>query len=107
MNAYSVVNKWKDTCSKETKDLAEKSPYKPVKIIHITEPREARDPTKIDKYNMPYASYWWEAGNTERILAEGGFEYMPYQVARWGSSNNSVYSTGLGWIALKEAKGRE
>jgi hypothetical protein len=105
MNAYIAAKKYPDTCSKIVKDLARDNPFKPVKIIHITEPREVRDSSRIDKYNMPFASYWWEAGNTERILAEGGFDYMPYQITRWGSSNNSVYSTGLGWIALKEAKG--
>jgi len=103
MSAYMVYRRWPETCSQRTKELFKDNPYKRIKIIHVAEPRKERDRTKIDRANKPIASYWWEHGE-DKLLAEGGFDLMPYQIARWNANNGAVYSVGLGWRALKEAK---
>lgn len=103
MNAYLVRDRWKDTCSDFVKETAKTDPFKPVKIVHVVEPRTSRDPDKIDKLNMRFASYFWEA-DKELMLSEGGFNRMPYVIGRWESNSNEVYSYGQGYSALKQAK---
>lgn len=108
MTAKETVKRFGDSCSERLRELASKEPYETVRIIHAVEKRDNYDPSKKDKFNMPFASYWLEE-NTEDsdscgLLDVGGFNNMPYHIARWNAMTDDPYGAGPGRKALKDAK---
>jgi hypothetical protein len=61
-----------------------------LKFIHIVCPREDYDKEKFDAGNKPWASFY-AARETQEIVKEGGFDNMPYKVARFVTGNDEVY----------------
>ncbi|MCR5257597.1 MAG: head-tail connector protein [Desulfovibrio sp.] len=80
----------------------EKSPYEPVRVMHMVRRRHMRDPQKQDKANMPWESFFWEDEGGEDFLAVGGYMEMPYFYACW-HEGQTVYGTGPGDEALPDA----
>lgn len=80
----------------------EKSPYEPVRVMHMVRRRNMRNPQKQDKANMPWESFFWEDEGGEDFLAVGGYMEMPYFFASW-HEGQTVYGTGPGDEALPDA----
>ena len=60
----------------------ERDPYEMVTIVHAVMPRDERDTYKVGAENKPWASCYVDP--EERVLlAERGFDEMPYMVPRW------------------------
>lgn len=63
-------------------------------ILHVIEPRSARDVTKSDNLNMAWGSYYMEMdANEGKLLRESGFPFFPVVAPRWSVSSGSVYGT--------------
>ncbi|WP_375650700.1 portal protein [Bartonella sp. OT172YNZD] len=63
-----------------------------ITLIHAVEPRVDRDSSKRDALNMPFGSYYFEAGGNEnKYLREGGFKYFPALVPRWKLQSGDIY----------------
>jgi len=77
-----------------TKDKRTGNPYLRTRLWHMIKPRSEYDPMRMDALNMPYASYYWEDGQTEHILREGGYEEFPAMVSRWDVSGPRIYGVG-------------
>lgn len=76
-----------------------------VNIIHAIEPRADRDATQADARNMPWGSYYFEAGGDgEQFLRESGFRYFPTLAPRWSVTGNDVYGHSPGMEALGDVK---
>lgn len=63
-----------------------------IEICHAVEPRHERDPKSLYADSMPWASIYWEKGEKNRILLEGGFEFNPILGPRWESALGETYS---------------
>ena len=80
-----------------------KDHFRLVKIIHMIEPRESRDVTKMDQVNMPFSSVYYEEG-ANTILGEGGFREKPMACPRWSVVGSAVYGSGPGQKVLRQIK---
>lgn len=108
MTAKEAVKRFGNSCSDRLRELASKDPYETVRIIHAIEQRDNYDPSKKDKFNMPYASYWLEENAEDKdgcgLLDVGGFQTMPYHIGRWNAMTDDPYGAGPGHKAVKDAK---
>jgi hypothetical protein len=76
-----------------------------VKIVHAIEPREDRDPSKLDNLNMAWRSIYFEVGGkNDTPLRESGFKRFPCVVPRWDVTGGDVYGNGPGMEALGDIK---
>jgi hypothetical protein len=80
-----------------------------VEILHVVEPNINRDTGKIDNWNMPFKSIWFEKTAPDEHtspLRRSGYEEFPYMVARWDVIGEDVYGSGCpGMNALGDCKG--
>lgn len=76
-----------------------------VEIYHAIEPRRDADTSSDLSIDMPWASFYWEKGKTDRFLYEGGFKFNPILAPRWESIMGETYSVSSpGMIALGDAR---
>lgn len=76
-------------------------------VLHIIQPRaeQDRDRTKRDARNMPFASCYYEVGNTDKkYLRESGFKRFPGVAPRWSVSGGDIYGSSPGMEALGDVK---
>jgi hypothetical protein len=59
-------------------------------VIHRVAPRKDRTPGKADRKNKAYESIW-VCVEDKQIIAEGGFDLLPYHVSRWTKMAEEVY----------------
>ena len=81
--------------------------YSLIRVCHLIEPNDGRDPQRKDNQNMPFRSvYWEEAGDEDEILLISGFEQFPVMAPRWGVRTMSdAYGRGApGWRSLGDSK---
>ena len=72
-----------------------------VTVVNAIEPRNMRDPEKLDAKNMPYMSVYFEPASEDgKILRESGFRTFPCLCGRWGVSGGDIYGTSPGMEAL-------
>ena len=101
MNAKDIIRRWPNSVDQRFKDQAKTNPFEPIEVLHVTLPRDARDVTKIDNLNKPFASYWiMPAADT--LLSESGFDENPYITWRWSTPNASTYGWGPSHSAMAE-----
>jgi hypothetical protein len=94
-------------CSQTVRDLYDSGAYdKWITVLHVIEPRVARDVTKKDARNMPYSSCYFEKGGNEgTYLRESGMKEFRVLAPRWGVTGEDIYgSTCPGMEALGDIK---
>ena len=72
-------------------------------ILHCVFPRSDYDKSKKDKKNMAFHSMWIHF-DSEEMLDDGGFESLPYTVARWLKSTGEVYGRSPALASLADIK---
>lgn len=76
-----------------------------VTILQAIEPRNVRDPTKLDAQNMAWKSVYWEIGGREdKPLRESGYDRFPALVARWNLAGGDIYGNSPGMMVLGDVK---
>jgi hypothetical protein len=95
-----------EKCSTTVKQAWERgSQEKWVTVIHCIEPREARDPRKMDGMNMPFRSVYFELSTgDESILRDSGFKRFPALCPRWSVSGGDIYGNSPGMEVLGDVK---
>lgn len=87
-------------------DLVKEFLKRPDKLETFTQwimPRQDRNPTKMDRKNMPWANLWmWE--EKAHLIHEGGFRHNPIICLRWRKATNEVWGTGQGHLALPDIR---
>ena len=103
-SAVSAVERFGlENVSDFIKRVYEKKPDEEVEILHAVTPRTERDITKRDNKNMPFMSVF-VCMETKMILAESGFEELPYAVPRFLKSTGEVMGRSPAMIALPDVK---
>jgi hypothetical protein len=104
LSARQAVQRWGRRAGEKVAKAAEgKDRDKPFRFVHAVYPRVDRDPGKSDARNMPYASCYVGV-DEKQVLAEGGFQEMPFVTPRWGKRADEVYGRGPGMKALADVK---
>lgn len=81
----------------------EKNEEKIYPFIHIVRPRTDRNAMFSDFMNMPFESIY--VNEKEKIIVdEGGFDEMPFAVARWMKSSSEIYGRGQGTECLASVR---
>lgn len=95
-----------DKCTESTRTLYSNGQLdKWVTIIHAIEPRADRDPTKLDKLNMPWRSTYMERGAQQKqYLRESGFKRFPGVAPRWAISGGDIYGNSPGMECLGDVR---
>lgn len=78
-------------------------------VNHLVEPRRERDPSKIDKQNKPWASIYWEDGDSTRsgtdgLLEVSGFDENPIIAPPWELVAEDHYANSPGMEALPDVR---
>jgi hypothetical protein len=74
-------------------------------VYHAIEPRTDRDPKARDSKNMPFASWYFEAGaNPDQYLSESGFKSFRVLAPRWHAVGGDIYGYSPGMEALGDIK---
>ncbi len=92
--------------SPAAQERLERAPFDRLHLVHLTCRRTERDPDRLDRRNMPFASYWYEAEGATDFLDTGGFRSMPFFFAVWEEARG-IYGAGPGDEALADQKGIE
>ena len=75
-----------------------------VEVLHVIEPNDDRDPSRVGNKNMPYRSVRVEKGSQvgdDRYLDFKGYEEFPVCAPRWEVSGEDVYGSSCpGMVAL-------
>ena len=100
MRARNIVKKWPNTASNNVKNVMQNSPGKFFEVVHAVYPNKKRNPNYADRFNMPLKSCYFEYGQTENVLSEGGFIQKPFAAGRWSVNGNNSYGDGPGHMAL-------
>lgn len=77
-----------------------------VDVVHMIEPRKARDFTKQDSKNKRFASLYLEPGKDQfdKYLSESGFDSFPVLAPRWVVTGNDIYGSSPGMECLGDVK---
>lgn len=73
-------------------------------VVHSVEPRRNRDQERRDAKGFLFESVYFEKGEEDKLLEEGGFREFPYCVPRFDTAPGEIYGRGPGMIALPEIK---
>lgn len=74
-------------------------------VIHLVEPREARDAAKVDSRNMAWSSRYFEPSQIgDDFLRDAGFRRFRGLVPRWHVTGNDIYGQSPGMECLGDVK---
>lgn len=99
-----------DNCSRTIQNCYDRGDYdQRFTINHAVEPRQDRDPGKIDRRNKPFASNYWEDGGNRSevgsgLLEESGFDTNPIISPPWELVAEDAYAISPGMDALPDIK---
>lgn len=72
-------------------------------FLHVVAPRKNVDPERLGPESMPWLSLYIFPAE-KLLIEEGGFDFMPYQYARWSTSPSEHYGRGPGMTYLPGVK---
>lgn len=105
MTVRQIVQKFGEgSLSPRIKRMYEKKDYdKEVELLHCVYPREDVQKGKKAATMLPVASVYLDEKD-QHVLAEGGFDEMPYMVSRWSKAIGEVFGRSPAMTALPDIK---
>ena len=105
MTVRQIVQKWgEESLSPRIKRMYEKQEFeKEIDLLHCVYPREDVDRSKKAATMLPVASVYIDE-KEHHVLAEGGFDEMPYMVSRWAKTVGEVFGRSPAMTALPDIK---
>ena len=105
MTVRQIVQKWGEkSLSPRIARMYEKKDYdKEVDLLHCVYPREEATKGKKAATMLPVASIYIDE-KEKHVLAEGGFDEMPYMVSRWSKAVGEVFGRSPAMTALPDIK---
>ncbi len=103
--AEQALSRFGDKCSPEIKEAysAGRNEDKKFEFICYFGNRNMRDPSKMDKLNMPIRMVWVDA-KTKQVMKEDGFRSMPCVAHRFYKRSQVVYGYSPAMKALPYAR---
>ena len=105
MTVRQIVQKWGEkSLSPRIQRMYEKKEFdKEVELFHCVYPRDDVDKGKKAATMLPVASVYIDE-KEKHVLAEGGFDEMPYMVGRWSKTVGEVFGRSPAMTALPYIK---
>jgi hypothetical protein len=105
MTIRQIVQKWgEESLSPRIKRMYEKQEFdKEIDLLHCVYPRDDVDKGKRAATMLPVASVYIDE-KEHHVLAEGGFDEMPYMVSRWAKTVGEVFGRSPAMTALPDIK---
>tara|TARA_R110002126_G_scaffold246538_1_gene389530 strand:- start:1472 stop:3007 length:1536 start_codon:yes stop_codon:yes gene_type:complete len=105
MTVRQIVQKWgEESLSPRMKRMYEKQELdKDIDLLHCVYPRDDVDKSKKAATMLPVASVYIDE-KENHVLAEGGFNEMPYMVSRWAKTVGEVFGRSPAMTALPDIK---
>jgi hypothetical protein len=105
MTVRQIVQKWGEkSLSPRIKRMYEKQEFdKEIDLLHCVYPRDDVDKGKRAATMLPVASVYIDE-KEHHVLAEGGFDEMPYMVSRWAKTVGEVFGRSPAMTALPDIK---
>lgn len=107
MTARDMADKWgKDTLPEQVRrclNAQSKQEETSFNVVHAVFPRKDRTESVL-RNNMPYASFYLLNADEGQVIAEGGYEEMPYIVSRSYRLPNTPYCYSCGTEAIADVK---
>ena len=105
MTVRQIVQKWGEkSLSLRIKRMYEKQELdKEIELLHCVYPRDDVDQGKRAATMLPVASIYIDE-KENHVLAEGGFDEMPYMVSRWAKAVGEVFGRSPAMTALPDIK---
>ena len=105
MTVRQIVQKWGEkSLSPRIQRMYEKKEFdKEVELFHCVYPRDDVDKGKKAATMLPVASVYIDEKD-KHVLAEGGFDEMPYMVSRWAKAVGEVFGRSPAMTALPDIK---
>lgn len=91
--SQAIRNMW------DQNKYAEKIP-----VRHLIMPRYERDERSKTANNKPFMSTYWEAGESEKLLGDLGYNLNPILASRWDAEGTDTYGSSPAMDALPDAK---
>lgn len=94
-----------ENLSRAARDLLDRHSRDRIEVIHLVAPRQGWDDRKMDRFNMPYESIYFEAAadaHEQAPLARGGYREFPFLVPRWRVVGDEVWGRSPGMEALSD-----
>ena len=90
--------------NKRSIELDAKNPEKRIAFLHATQPSSVDSRLRYTGTRQPWESVYVSVADAS-VCDEGGFDYLPYSVARWQKDAGSPYANGCPSMnALPEAR---
>jgi len=93
----------RENLSPSMQSAVEKDPEKSFDFLHVVEPREDRDITKLDGRNMRFASYWLDEGR-DRVVQNSGFRTFPFAIGRFYVGTGDAYGGSPAYDAIPDIR---
>ena len=105
MNVRQIVQKWgEESLSPRMKRMYEKKDLdKDIDLLHCVYPRADAQKGKKAAKMLPVASVYIDE-KEKHVIAEGGFDEMPYMVSRWSKAMGEVFGRSPAMTALPDIK---
>ena len=105
MTARAAIDQFGEAeVSDRIKHTEQRDPYEMIEIVHVVQPRNDRDPAKINKLNKAFSSFYLDRED-QQVLSESGYDEFPYVCPRWLKSSTELgYGRSCGMTALADTK---
>lgn len=105
MTARAAIDQFGEAeVSDRIKHTEQRDPYEMIEIVHVVQPRNDRDPVKINKLNKAFSSFYLDRED-QQVLSESGYDEFPYVCPRWLKSSTELgYGRSCGMTALADTK---
>jgi hypothetical protein len=102
MTVHQAVQAFGNAVSPTVRAMYDRSSYHElVPVFQAIEPNSERDPQRIDKFNKPWRSvYWDENDSRETLLRQSGYDDQPFWAPRWDTVGADVYGYSPGMDSL-------
>jgi len=105
MSVRQIVQKWGEkSLSPRIQKMYENQEFdKQIELLHCVYPRDDIDKGKKAATMLPVASVYIDE-KEKHVLAEGGFDEMPFMVSRWSKTVGEVFGRSPAMTALPDIK---
>ena len=103
VTARQAIQMFKGQCPEQIVKIADKYPDQKFTFIHAVRPNNNQEPDRVDYRGMAFSSLYVSQDFRE-LVAEGGFNVMPYAVLRYRQIPGEIYGRGPAHDVLPSAK---
>ena len=103
MSAKAAFQQWGGLITSKIMTALKDNPFARFPILHCVAPRKERDEELLDPLNMPFSSSYISLED-RAMIAEGGYEELPYMYSRYTVNPREVYGRSPAMLVLPAIK---